>query len=416
MSAELEWPLVDLEDVADEITVGFVGSMADEYRSTGVPFFRSLNIKPFRIEKTDLKFISPEFHHRIRKSKLTPGDVVIIRTGDPGTATVIPEEFEDANCSDLVIVRPSKKLNAHFLAYFINAVAHHQVAAEIVGAVQQHFNVGSAKRLKLRLPPRKEQDAIAEALRVFDRKLELNRQMNRTLEETAAALYRSWFVDFDPVVAKAAGRAPAHLSPALAALFPAAFQDSDLGPIPKGWVTSGLDCLASISSGKRPTGRSDVPSNDCLVPLFGGGGPMGYLSSPLYRKPIILTGRVGTLGIIFRTSGPSWPSDNTLIVDPVEGVFNFTYFTLKGFDLVTLNRGSTQPLLTQGDLKLQQFAVPPAPLINQFEETVTPLFAMITANDEESQTLAALRDTLLPKLLSGEVRVKEAEKLVEARA
>jgi type I restriction enzyme, S subunit len=213
MSAELEWPLVELEDVADEITVGFVGSMADEYRSAGVPFFRSLNIKPFRIEKTDLKFISPEFHHRIRKSKLTPGDVVIIRTGDPGTATVIPEEFEDANCSDLVIVRPSKKLNAHFLAYFINAVAHHQVAAEIVGAVQQHFNVGSAKRLKLRLPPRKEQDAIAEALRVFDRKLELNRQMNRTLEETAGALYRSWFVDFDPVVAKAAGRPPISAPP-----------------------------------------------------------------------------------------------------------------------------------------------------------------------------------------------------------
>ena len=126
-------------------------------------------------------------------------------------------------------------MNPHFLAYYVNAVAHHQVAAEIVGAVQQHFNVGAAKRLKITLPPRPEQDAIAELLRVYDRKLELNRRMNRTLEELAAALFRSWFVDFDPVVAKAAGRKPAHLRPELASLFPAHWQDSELGEIPKGW-------------------------------------------------------------------------------------------------------------------------------------------------------------------------------------
>ena len=240
-----EWREVRLEDVADEITVGYVGPMADEYRAVGIPFFRSLNIKPFRIETEDLKFISPEFHHKVRKSRLRPGDVVIIRTGDPGTATVIPDSFPDANCSDLVIVRPSKKLNPHFLAYYVNAVAHHQIAANVVGAVQQHFNVGSAKQLTISIPPRAEQDAIADVLRGFDRKLELNRRMNRTLEELAGALFRAWFVDFEPVVAKAAGRAPFGLAPAVAALFPATFTDSELGPIPHGWRVDTIKNQAS---------------------------------------------------------------------------------------------------------------------------------------------------------------------------
>ena len=136
---------------------------------------------------------------------------------------------------------------------------------------------------------------------------------------------------------------------------------------------------------------------------------MGYVPFPLYEKPILFTGRVGTLGLIFRTEEPSWPSDNTLIVEPQTGFFDFTYFVLKGFDLITLNRGSTQPLLTQTDLKRQHFVLPPAAIVKAYAKFSAPIFQRIADNEKQTRTLATLRDSLLPKLLSGEIRVANTE-------
>lgn len=437
MSADLNWPEVQLEDVADEITVGYVGPMADEYRTTGVPFFRSLNIKPFRIETEDLKFISPEFHHRIRKSRLKPGDVVIIRTGDPGTATVVPDAFIDANCSDLVIVRPSKELNPHFLAYYINAVAHHQISAQIVGAVQQHFNVGSAKQLTLTLPPRAEQNAIADVLRVFDRKLELTRRMNRTLEELTSALFRAWFVDFDPVVSKAAGRAPFALKTELAALFPADFHDSELGPIPKGWKTQPIGDAVKVVGGSTPstnepkywggdiawltprdlaalsdpivlsTERQITPAGlECigsgLLPvgtvLLSSRAPIGYTAI----AEIPLAVNQGFIAIVCDGPLPNhyvieWLREN---MDTIEAHANGTTF-------MEISKKNFRPIPA---------LVPPPEVLAKFSAVVGPWWRQIVHNVRETRTLAALRDTLLPKLLSGEVRVRQAEKLVEATA
>ena len=180
-----EWRDVALEDVADELTVGYFGPMASEYVDEGIPFLRSLNVDPLRINKNDLKFITPEFHSRIRKSRLTPGDVVIVRTGKPGSCSVVPEWLADANCSDLVIVRCGPQLDNRFLAYYVNTVAGDHVAAHLVGAVQQHFNVGSASTLRIKLPPLAEQKAIAAVLGALDDKIELNRRMNVTLEAMA---------------------------------------------------------------------------------------------------------------------------------------------------------------------------------------------------------------------------------------
>src|SRR4051812_13884818 len=115
--------------------------MTSEYRDDGIAFLRSQNVKPHRIDMEDVKYIGEEFHRRLSKSRLSPGDVVVVRTGKPGTAAVIPEWLKDANCADLVIVRPGDGLHPQFLAYFVNAVAHHHVYAHMVGAVQQHFNV-----------------------------------------------------------------------------------------------------------------------------------------------------------------------------------------------------------------------------------------------------------------------------------
>ena len=148
-----EWQDIPLGDVADEITVGHVGPMAAEYLPAGIPFLRSQNVEPFRVNTAGVKLIGRDFHHRLRKSALHPGDVVIVRTGKPGACAVVPEDLGEANCADLVIVRPGPQLDARFLCYFVNGAAGHHVSAHLVGAVQQHFNVGSARTMRLSLPP-----------------------------------------------------------------------------------------------------------------------------------------------------------------------------------------------------------------------------------------------------------------------
>jgi len=143
------------------ITVGFVGKMADQYVAHGVPFLRSLNVRPFRFDRENLAFISPAFHQSIIKSSLLPGDLAVVRTGAPGQCCVIPDELPEANCSDLVIARPGPRLIADFGAIVINSsLGQGFVKSEQVGVAQAHFNVGSMKRAPLYLPSIAEQAEI----------------------------------------------------------------------------------------------------------------------------------------------------------------------------------------------------------------------------------------------------------------
>lgn len=147
------WAENYLSDLSDEITVGYVGSMTHEYADSGIPFLRSKNISNYEIVWDDIRYISSTFHNKIKKSVLRPGDVAVVRTGKPGTSCVIPNELSEGNCSDLVIIRVDEnKLCPHYLCYYLNSIAVHQINAQIVGAVQQHFNVGSAKNLKIKTP------------------------------------------------------------------------------------------------------------------------------------------------------------------------------------------------------------------------------------------------------------------------
>ena len=188
-----DWEEYLLEDLADEITVGFVGSMADEYVEKGITFLRSKNVDPHRINLDDIRYITPKFHQKLKKSALTPGDVVIVRTGKPGAASIIPDYLTQSNCSDLVIVRPSSNLDRHFLVYYLNSIAVHYINSYLVGAVQQHFNIGAARKLKITLPKIKEQKRIADVLSCVDAKIDNLRRQNETLEEIARSIFKHWF-------------------------------------------------------------------------------------------------------------------------------------------------------------------------------------------------------------------------------
>jgi type I restriction enzyme S subunit len=159
------WVVRQLASLCREITVGHVGPMKTEYKESGVPFLRSQNIRPFEISMDNAMFIDAAFHRALKKSQLRPGDLAIVRTGYPGTAAVIPPELPDSNCSDLVIVRPSKEVNPHFLAAFFNSAFGKQlVLGKIVGAAQKHFNITAAKEVMLHVPPMPEQRVIVAKL------------------------------------------------------------------------------------------------------------------------------------------------------------------------------------------------------------------------------------------------------------
>lgn len=428
------WREVLLEQVADELTVGYVGPMATEYVPTGVPFLRSQNVEALRVNRNDLKFITPEFHERIRKSALKPGDVVIVRTGKPGACSVVPNSLPVANCSDLVIVRCGKDLDARFLAYYVNTAAAHHVSAHLVGAVQQHFNVGSARKLKMRLPRINEQRAIAQVLSALDDKIELNRRMNETLEAMAQALFKSWFVNFDPGHAKAAGR---NLAPELDALFPSAFEPSVLGEIPKGWRSARLATVCeTITSGGTPSTQN---------PEFWGGG-IPWLSSGETRSRFITStektitragvvnsstrqARSGATVIAGAGQGHTRGQTSLLLLDcyinqsVVAATANgadvsdlYLFFDLQRryeqFRQISDSHSSRGSLTTKllSDLNL---VVPPLRVVLAFDGIAQPIVQQIGANLRQSNTLSDLRDTLLPKLLSGDVRVRDAEKIVE---
>ena len=211
---------------------------------------------------------------------------------------------------------------------------------------------------------------------------------NHNLEEQAKAIFKSWFVDFEPFQ-------------------DGEFIDTEFGQIPAGWQVGTFGEIASVSSGKRPVKKSDSKSEECMIPLVGASCVMGFTSDYLYNTPIIVTGRVGTHGVIQYFNEKCWPSDNTLVIQ--SKYLNFAYFFLKAVDFTSLNRGSTQPLITQSDIKKQPCFIIPSNIMSDFEEKLYPIRALMQNNLYENQKLTQLRDALLPKLMSAEIDVSEVE-------
>lgn len=166
-----------------------------------------------------------------------------------------------------------------------------------------------------------------------------------------------------------------------------------------------LGDIATISSGKRPPVKVAEQTADSQIPILGASTIMGYTNSVLYQEKILVTGRVGTHGIIQRYSKKSWPSDNALVLK--SNYYEYTYQILKSIDFSSMNRGSTQPLITQTDLKNVPIYIPIEKEITTFEANVGSFMERYEANISENAELAELRDTLLPKLMSGEISVTD---------
>jgi type I restriction enzyme S subunit len=332
-----------------------------------------------------------------------------------------------------VLIKNGAELDKGYLYYLLRTTDYrHEVLASATGTTVKHTSPGRILSYKASIPPLAEQKAIAAVLGALDDKIELNRRMNATLEAMARALFQSWYVDFDPVRAKLDGREPVGLDTATAALFPASFQDSEVGSIPKGWEVAKLkDLTSKIGSGATPRGGSEVYVEE---------GPALIRSQNVYDYEFRWAGlarltdksaeelknvEVMKNDVLLNITGDSIL--RTCVVDPealparvnqyvaiiraINGIpANYLHFylvqeSMKTF-LIGMSAGATRHAITKGHLESIDVLKPSALVLKAFEQRTTPWFAQIDANRSQSRTLATLRDMLLPKLLSGELKAE----------
>ena len=273
---------------------------------------------------------------------------------------------------------------------------------------RQRVSWQSIAAYEFAFPPPDERRAAACVLSALDDRITLLRETNATLEAIAQALFKSWFVDFDPVRAKMEGRAPEGMDEATAALFPDALEETELGPVPRGWRVGIVSDLAKIKGGKQLEKSSF--SDGFHNPVFGGAGVMGYTDLSNADGLVITVGRVGAYcGQFFWHFGRAWVNNNASRIDPThDGHGLWLYQWLQQADIESIKKGAAQPFVSNSDISAMKLVIPTDEAIRLFVGTAEALYERMQQNNFQAQTLATLRDTLLPRLISGQLRVPEA--------
>jgi type I restriction enzyme S subunit len=276
---------------------------------------------------------------------------------------------------------------------------------------RQRVSWQSIAAYEFAFPPPYERRAAAKVLAAFDDRITLLRETNATLEAIAQALFKSWFVDFDPVRAKMEGSAPEGMDEATAALFPDSLEETELGVVPKGWAIGQLDDLLVLQRG------FDLPSHDRepgQYPIIAASGPSGTHREAMVRGPGVVTGRSGVLGKVFLELEDFWPLNTTLWVKAFKAVTPcFAYELLRMLDFKSYNAGSAVPTLNRNHIHGLPYVLPDRRCVEHYESFALAIHQRCRENEKQAQTLSTLRDTLLPRLISGQLRLPEAQTTVE---
>ena len=388
----------------------------DEFVESGVAFIRAADMDGGRVLFQSAAKINERARQRITKGIGAPGDVLLSHKGTVGKVALVPNDAPTFVCSPQTTfwrTRDERRLDRKYLYAFLRSPAFHAQLATRAGETDMapYVSLTSQRGLSVTLPPIPEQRAIAHILGTLDDKIELNRRMNDTLEAMARALFKSWFVDFDPVRAKAEGRDPGLPKP-LADLFPARLVDSELGEIPEGWEVKKLGELMELTYGKALKAEDRRDGN---IPVYGSNGQVGWHDERLVAGPGIVVGRKGNPGIATWVPTDFFPIDTTFYVVPKSNCqsLEFLFHVLRTHDLASLGADSAVPGLNRNLAYMSDQLLPPSPLLAQFDRLASAHSRRVMHGNDESRTLVALRETLLPKLISGDLRVKDAERIVE---
>jgi len=382
----------------------------------GVPIVRVNAIRSGRIDTSEPLRVADHIERAYERTRLRGGELLLTLVGTVGEAAEVTPELAGWNVARAVAVVPVRPdVGARWVRYALQSPrVRHLIDSWCNTTVQKTLNLKDVARLPIQLPPEEVRASVLSVLGSLDDKIDLNRSMNQTLEAMAQALFRSWFVDFDPVRAKAESRQPEGMDAETAALFPSRFAGSELGEIPEGWSVLPLDEVLVLQRG------FDLPSSSRVsgpYPVMQASGMTDGHAEYRVRGPGVVTGRSGVLGNVFFVHEDFWPLNTTLWVKEFRlALPRFAYFILRTVDFKQFNAGSAVPTLNRNHVHSLRVVVPPRALVDRFESFAAPNLSLIRKNELQSKTLAHLRDLLLPRLLSGEIRVRDAEAQLAASA
>lgn len=417
------------------IQTGPFGSQlhASDYVPVGIPSIMPQNIGDNRIVADGIARISEEDAIRLSKYRVEPGDIVYSRRGDVERRALIRSSEDGWLCGTgcLRVRLGDGPADPAFVAFYLGTPeAREWIVRHAHGATMPNLNTSILAACPIVVPPLPEQRAIAGVLSALDDKIELNRRMNATLEAMARAIFRDWFVDFGPTRAKMQGRPP-YLAPEIWSLFPDRLDDEGK---PEGWEMSEIGKEATAVGGSTPSTKE---------PAYWGGNINWATPKDLssLKAPVLLeTSRTITEAGLEKISSGLLPEGTVLLssrapigyvaIAAVPVAVNQGFIALKCegrlskefvwqwlhafMDEIKGNaNGSTFQEISKKNFRPLPVVVPSEPARSAFDAIVSPMLERIIANERESRTLAQTRDLLLPRLMSGEIRVAEAEKIVE---
>jgi type I restriction enzyme S subunit len=392
-----EWKFESLENVAKiKGRIGWKGYKTSDLRDSGPIVFSGTEIKSNSfIDFSKVKHLTEEKFEESPEIMLRDKDIMVATRGSLGQIGFYRSEYGPATINpSLVIVSEFKGIPEYLFYYFISKIGQENILAQSSGTTIPAIYQADLKKIIIPLPPLPTQKAIAEILSSLDDKIELNNQINQNLEALAQALFKQWFVDFEfpnengePY--KSSG---------------GEMIDSELGEIPKGWEVVTLDKLLTVKYGKDH--KTVLDGN---IPIYGSGGIMRFGDRALYDKVSILIPRKGTLSNLFFLRRAFWSVDTMFYTEIHSAEFaEFLFFWIKSLDIASMNVGSAVPSMTTKVLNQLLVVKPDNATINVFHEMVKCMLDSSDANTKESDDLKNLRDTLLPKLISGELEVNES--------
>lgn len=432
-----EWPTVPLETAADIVMGGTPSTGVAEYwHPPEIDWVTAKDVSECseaRISITERQISRAGLENSSAKVLPALATVLIARGATMGTCRMISRPMAlNQTCYGIVA---KDGTDARFIYYYLSnqyqrfrAMAHGTVFDTVIGT--------GLRSLPITLPPLTEQRAIAHILGTLDDKIELNRRMNETLKAIARAIFKSWFVDFDPVRAKMENRPPLGMDAETAALFPDASEDSPLGKIPKGWHIGTVGELGDVICGKTPpTANPDNYGGSIpfiTIPDMHGRVFVTTTSSTLTEQgaqtqpkkglpPLaVCVSCIATPGLVALTSAASHTNQqiNSIVChDEVSPYWCFLQLQTMRDEIITGGAGGSATLnLNKGNFSAMRLLVPDRWSMAAFHDVVEPLFCRILLAERESGALGALRDTLLPRLLSGKMRVQPTEVATEATA
>ena len=424
-----EWQTVLLGDVA-ELSGGYAFK-SEEYTESGHFVLRTVNITDDgRIDRRGATFVSLEAARKYERFALKPFDTLFVMVGATlgKTGFVKTQDLPALLNQNMWLIRAKPSLISPLYLHYAFKVFSQPLLGMASGSARGFVKRDDFRQMIIPLPSAPEQVRISSLLGALDDRITLLRETNATLEAIAQALFKSWFVDFDPVRAKQEGRAPEGMSDATAALFPDSFEESELGLVPKGWRVGTLGDVAQ-------TARQQMQVSDLHADLH----YVGLEHIP--RKSLSLTAWGNAEGLESAKAafsegdilfGKLRPYFHKVVIAPFSGVCSTdilvcqprtkAYFGLVAMHLFSetlieyadrLSNGAKMPRVNWKDLAAYPICIPPTDVATELNEAIHPLVARMNANTHQAQTLATLRDTLLPRLISGQLRLPEAEALIE---